>query len=124
MFKAKQPDKQRFTPLEDLIGEPLTVADLSQIDDLLVALAFRADKRLVICRWGWKRFVDEKGNPVEYQGFWTLDNSPLPPLRWDTYGTLWQAYRVTLPQDVGLIAVVEPEPVNVFDPFHSLMGWG
>ena len=92
--------KQRFIQLP--LGEALTVCDLQNIEDCLVALTFRGKPEMIICRWGWKRIPNEEAS---YQGFWTLDNSNLPVFPWNTYGTNWQAYRIDLPRDIRDIAV-------------------
>ena len=92
--------KQQFYHLS--LGEPLTACDLQNIDDSLVVLTFRGKAETVLCRWGLKR---KSGEHASYQGFWTLDNSPLVQFPWNTYGTDWQAYRVNLPRDIRDIAV-------------------
>lgn len=90
MFK-----KSRFQRVP--LGEALTLYDLQNIEDCMTVLTFRGKPDMILCRWGWKR------NPAEnasYQGFWTLDDTALPVLPWNTYGTNWQAYKVYLPRDI------------------------
>ena len=93
--------KRKFQSLP--LGEPLTMYDLQNIDDCLVVLTFRGKPDMTLCRWGWKRFPAEDAS---YQGFWMLDNTNLPGMPWNTYGTNWQAHRVYLPHDIRDFGIV------------------
>jgi len=93
--------RQRFTRLDKALGEPLTVTDLQQSGEMVVAVAFRHERVTTLMRWGYKRFRDG-----DIRWFWPLiPGSLIPPNHWDTYGTNWQAYEIDLPENVTDIAV-------------------
>ncbi len=93
--------RQRFTRLDKDLGEPLTVTDLQQSGEMVVAVAFRHERVTTLMRWGYKRFRNG-----DIRWFWPLiPGSLIPPNHWDTYGTNWQAYEIDLPENVTDIAV-------------------
>ena len=67
--------RQRFTRLDKALGEPLTVTDLQQSGEMVVAVAFRHERVTTLMRWGYKRFRDG-----DIRWFWPLiPGSLIPP---------------------------------------------
>ena len=101
---------QRFTQLDEMLGKPLTVTDLVHSGEMVVAVAFRYEHTITLMRWGWKRL-----DTVDYRWFWPLTRrGMIPPNNWDTYGTNWQAFEITLPEDLRDIAVRYPDAPEPF----------